>query len=192
MRLLSRRTALKGLTALIGVGAAAPVLVSTTAVAAEPVTEPITEPATAKRTQAFKSRTLVLVVTGLRPSTSRPDRAIGQQLVITGTVREAPDGGGIGDFYAVTTAVHPTGGVVAHRSADSLESQTFHLAAGTLIGQGTSSHGGSGSFAVIGGTGVFHTARGSYTQERDLHRFGGGIATYSFTLTAAEDASNGI
>lgn len=133
-----------------------------------------------------------LQVEGLRTSAPGPQRTVGQQSVLSGVTVQTPTAPVPGAFSAVATAVHATGRAADHDFVGSLETQAFHLPDGVLIGQGTTAHDGSGAFAVTGGTGAYHGARGSYTQRRDLHRFGGGTASYSFTLILAEATEHGV
>lgn len=89
-----------------------------------------------------------------------------------------------GDFFATYHRVN-TPGKVADREPGSLEQHTFILSEGTIFGTGVSTSGmdGEGQFAIIGGTGRYHGARGSYVARQSHVDFGGdGNATFKFTL----------
>ena len=66
-----------------------------------------------------------------------------------------------------------------------MQTHTFVLPDGTLIGSGVLSHQGAGTFAVIGATGSYQGLSGSYTVEQDLDDFAA-TATYTFTLLAGK------
>jgi hypothetical protein len=92
---------------------------------------------------------------------------------------DGPDGSGVGHFAA------------AHLSLDSpfaamssLELHTFNLTEGTIHGLGTAVRGAEGQFLVLGGTGRYTGATGSYLA-RQLPRELGGNGTAEFHLTLA-------
>jgi hypothetical protein len=90
----------------------------------------------------------------------------------------------VGEFFATYHRVNAPG-KVAHHEPGSLEQHTFILPEGTIFGSGVSSSGvdGEGQFAIIGGTGRYHGARGSYVARQSHVDFGGnGDATFNFTL----------
>jgi hypothetical protein len=65
------------------------------------------------------------------------------------------------------------------------ELQTFNLAGGSIFGMGTPPARGEGvaTFAILGGTGSFAGATGTYTQEqRPTDRGGDGTARFEFTF----------
>ena len=67
--------------------------------------------------------------------------------------------------------------------ASSLELHTFHLKDGTIHGLGTAARGEAGHFAILGGTGKYAGARGSYVSHLGLREHGGnGTATFHLTL----------
>jgi hypothetical protein len=89
-----------------------------------------------------------------------------------------------GEFLATYHRVNTPGKVAAHEPG-SLEQHTFILPEGTLFGTGVSvsDMDGEGQFAVVGGTGRYHGARGSYVARQSHVDFGGnGAATFTFTL----------
>jgi hypothetical protein len=63
-----------------------------------------------------------------------------------------------------------------------LQLHTFEMSEGTLLGMGSAVSGGAGTFAVVGGTGAYRGASGSYTA-----RLGDGravpVAEFVFDLT---------
>jgi len=89
-----------------------------------------------------------------------------------------------GEFLATYHRINTPGKVAAHEPG-SLEQHTFILPEGTIFGTGVSTAGmdGDGQFAIIGGTGRYHGARGSYVARQSHVDFGGnGVATFTFTL----------
>jgi hypothetical protein len=65
----------------------------------------------------------------------------------------------------------------------SLELHVFSLAGGTILGMGSAA-GGDDAFAVVGGTGEFAGARGSYVARQGLRERGGdGTAEIRFFLS---------
>lgn len=71
-----------------------------------------------------------------------------------------------------------------------VEMHTMTLRDGVILGMGTSPAvaAGSAAFAVVGGTGRYAGARGSYLAEQQTDAAGGrGCARYTLTLVTAED-----
>lgn len=102
-----------------------------------------------------------------------------------GDLLDGPDGSPVGHFHANGFCLETALGLPAP-SVSSVEFQTFQLTDGTLFGVG--SPGGAGSErtgAVLGGTGRFAGARGTYV-ERDLSvaPVGRGAVEFILTLTA--------
>jgi hypothetical protein len=102
--------------------------------------------------------------------------ARGQRLTGHGELLDRPDGKSVGEVFVTTISLHGPGASSA--DADRLEWHTFRLRGGTIIGSGTS---GSveGQFAVLGGTGRYAGARGTYVARRGEH---GGDATAEFVM----------
>lgn len=76
-----------------------------------------------------------------------------------------------------------------------VEMHTLALRDGTILGMGTAPAvaWGTGTFAVVGGTGRYTGATGSYVAEQQTDAAGGpGCARYTVTLIAAEDHQRGI
>lgn len=88
----------------------------------------------------------------------------------------------IGQFYGSRLAIQAAQGGHAHANA-SVEVHTFVLPKGTLIGMGTSVL-GQAVFAIVGGTGAYASAKGSYTATQRLRELGGnGTAEFDLTLS---------
>ena len=90
----------------------------------------------------------------------------------------------MGDFFATYHRVN-TPGKVADHEPGSLEQHTFILPEGTIFGSGVATSGmeSEGQFAIVGGTGRYLGARGSYTARQSHADFGGdGAATFTLTL----------
>lgn len=94
---------------------------------------------------------------------------------------DEPAGDKIGEFYAASFCANAPFGW-DETAATSLELHTFSLADGSITGQGVG-HAGAGTFAIVGGTGRYAGARGTYTIERSLAESGGdGTAEFRLTL----------
>jgi hypothetical protein len=109
--------------------------------------------------------------------------AEGVRLLIRGELYDAPTGGRkLGEFYATAHRLG-TLGKAAPQAPGSLELHTFVLAGGTLVGSGVASAAAAseGEFAIVGGTGRYVGARGSY-RARQSHRELGGTGTATFSL----------
>jgi hypothetical protein len=170
----NRRDALKGGFALlgtaIGIGTASKV-----GIAAEP--------------SGMKTTgTVVLHGRGWRISSQDVRRgelpAAGVRMLARGEIVDKPSRGRkIGNFFATYYTLN-TPGKVARHEPGSLEMHTFVFADGTLVGTGvaTATSASEGQFAIVGGTGRYHGARGSYVA-RQSHTDLGGDGTATFTLT---------
>jgi hypothetical protein len=100
---------------------------------------------------------------------------------------DRPGGRGVGHFTAAhLTLDSPFAG------ASSLQLHAFELETGTIHGLGSAARGAEGSFVVLGGTGRFAGARGSYVARLRPRELGGdGSAEFEFALTGSE-AADGI
>ncbi len=89
----------------------------------------------------------------------------------------------VGQFYGSRLAIQAAPG--GHTRADaSVEVHTFVLPEGTLIGMGTSVL-GKAVFAIVGGTGAYANAKGSYAATQRLRELGGnGTAEFDLTLSS--------
>jgi len=104
----------------------------------------------------------------------------------TSVYGELTDGAGrkkVGEFYSAQFATLAPFGAYAF-AAGALEMHTFNLADGTILGMG-SHFDGNGTYAIVGGTGRYHAARGSYVAtQRPLGLGGNGSAEFTFDLTS--------
>ena len=93
-----------------------------------------------------------------------------------------PGGAVAGSFSATRLAVPATSG----NDAPGAELQTFNLTEGSIFGLGIPPARGEGaaSYAILGGTGAYAGAIGTYTaDQRPLDRGGDGTAAFSFQFT---------
>ena len=88
----------------------------------------------------------------------------------------------VGKFFGSRLAApSQSGGLDADAS---LELHTFTLEGGTILGMGSSLP-EAGVFAIVGGSGTYANARGSYTAEQQSYELGGnGSASFVLSLTA--------
>jgi hypothetical protein len=110
----------------------------------------------------------------------RPGEAIraGDHGAVYGELVDRPKGKVLGQFFGSRLALQSAPGA---RADAGIEVHTFVFPGGTLVGMGTSVA-GDAVFAVVGGTGVYAGARGSYVAKQRL-REQGGNGTAEFTLT---------
>ena len=115
----------------------------------------------------------------------RPGEALrlGDQAAISGELLDRPNGKVLGQFFGSRLAVQAAHG--GHARADAgVEVHTFVFPTGTIVGMGTSLH-GEATFAVVGGTGVYAGAQGSYVAKQRLREQGGnGTAEFNLALRA--------
>ena len=96
-----------------------------------------------------------------------------------GELLDRPGGKVIGHF----SAAHLTHDSPFAAAVSSLEIHTFALEGGTLHGLGTAARGSEGHFVVLGGTGRYSSAQGSYRARQGVRDLGGnGSAEFHFTL----------
>ena len=96
-----------------------------------------------------------------------------------GELLDRPKGKVVGHF----TAAHLTHNSPFAVGASSLEIHTFTLKDGTIHGLGAVARGNEGHFVILGGTGRFSGATGSYVARQNAREFGGnGTATFHITL----------
>jgi hypothetical protein len=109
----------------------------------------------------------------------------GLRMLAQGEVVSAPSRGEkVGSFFATYFRIS-TPGKVADREPGSIEQHTFVLADGNIFGSGVATSGteSEGQFAIVGGTGRYLGARGSYLARQSYVDFGGnGTATFTLTL----------
>lgn len=98
------------------------------------------------------------------------------------SVHGALAGDSTGHFYATSIFVGaPLGG--GPQAASYVETHHFNLDDGTLVGTGTWHVDGVSRFAVVGGTGRYAGASGSYEAvQRPLELGGDGTAAFNFNL----------
>lgn len=102
----------------------------------------------------------------------------GERYAVYGDLADGPNGKKIGDFASAVFTL------AAHGST--VEMHTLNLVSGSIIGMG-SGKGAKRTFAIVGGTGEYTGARGSYVVEQDIYGFGGtGAAKLSLSLTTEE------
>jgi hypothetical protein len=90
-------------------------------------------------------------------------------------------GVGTGRFYSVGTLLAvPTR--FDRPPVTKLEHHSLQLPTGTIVGTGTTSADGVGTFAIVGGTARYAGARGSYRCTQSVDGLGG-LGTASFVLT---------
>ena len=135
-------------------------------------------PATGTRELRVFGRAWRLETPGRRPGEAiRP----GDQGAVSGDLLDRPNGRVIGQFHGSRLATGP-------RGQTAMEVHTFVLPHGTIVGMGTSLF-GDAVFAVVGGTGAYATARGSYVARQRLRELGGnGTAEFTLTLDAGKEA----
>jgi hypothetical protein len=107
-----------------------------------------------------------------------------EHMLISGELLDGPEGSRLGDFYATYFGLSRPGHTGADGSS-SLQTHTFNLRDGTLVGTGTGTPAldTEDTFAVIGGTGRYTGARGSYVARQSPAQFGGdGTAMFTITL----------
>jgi hypothetical protein len=107
----------------------------------------------------------------------RPGEALqpGDQSAVYGELFDRRNGRVLGQFHGTRLALQRNAGLEVH---------TFVLPGGTLVGMGTSLL-GEAVFAVVGGTGRYAGAKGSYAAIQRLREFGGnGSAEFTVTLNA--------
>jgi len=101
----------------------------------------------------------------------------GDRLTLRGELLDRPGGRRVGELHAAAFTLRGPGGA---GSAERLELHTLVLDDGTLVGSGTGGAGG-GAYAILGGTGRYAGACGSYVVRRS-HEPGAGDAELVVTL----------
>ncbi len=106
----------------------------------------------------------------------------GQRMLASGQLMSSPDGESIGEFIATYVSLNAPDGFGALASA---EQHTLKLHDGSIMGMGTTGEGldSEDEFAIVGGTGRYAGARGSYLVRQNFYEFGGdGTATITLRL----------
>jgi hypothetical protein len=131
---------------------------------------------------ARASASLVLYgrnVAGDSRGRSVPER--GDRLTLRGELLDA-HGRAIGELHGAVLTLRGPG--ARDSDAERLELHTFELRDGTIVGSGTSGA-LEGEFAILGGTGRYAGARGTYVARHNRREHGGdGTAEFRLTLTA--------
>ena len=105
----------------------------------------------------------------------------GDRLTLRADLLDRPDGEAVGELHGTSFALHGAGTNVA---PERLELHTFRLADGTIVGSGMSGL-LDGEFAILGGTGRYAGARGTYVARLSRRELGGdGTAEFRLLLTA--------
>jgi hypothetical protein len=115
----------------------------------------------------------------------RPGEALrlGDHAAISGELLDRPGGTPLGRFYGSRLAVQAAPGGSARADAG-VEVHTFVFPTGTIVGMGTSLL-GEATFAIVGGTGIYAGAHGSYAAKQRLREHGGnGTADFTLTISA--------
>jgi hypothetical protein len=108
----------------------------------------------------------------------------GDQVSLTGAIGMAAGAERVGSFLASVQHLDSPGGHGPYAKAQ-LETHTFLLPDGTLFGMGTTISGSEGVFAIVGGTGRYIGASGSYTgRQSPLETGGDGTALFTLTLNS--------
>jgi hypothetical protein len=114
----------------------------------------------------------------------------GDQMAVTGELLGGR-GQKVGEFYANSVFVGAPHGAGA-AAASYVETHHFNLPGGTLVGSGTWHVDGVSRFAIVGGTGRYAGASGTYTAEqRPIQMGGDGRASFSFELNLPGGANGG-
>lgn len=107
----------------------------------------------------------------------------GDQVAMYGEFTDTVGGQKIGEFYANCFCVDSPFGATPYAAAN-VEMHTLNLDGGTIIGMGSASA-GENEYAIVGGTGRFLGARGSYiARQRPWGLGGDGTAEFVITLIA--------
>jgi hypothetical protein len=138
---------------------------------------------------ATSARPGTLTLHGVNWVVKRPERRPGQQLrpgergTVYGELYDRPGGKRMGSFVGSLVAVEAEGGGT-ERAGGTIEVHTFRLRDGTLLGMGSTIDGES-VFSIVGGTGRYAGARGSYVAQQRLRELGGdGTALITLDLKA--------
>ena len=95
----------------------------------------------------------------------------GDSYSVYGELLASPDGDKCGEFYAACLAIDSPFQLTGE-GIGSLEIHTLVLAGGSIVAMGAGG-GVERSFAIVGGTGKYTGARGSYTANQDTYGLGG-------------------
>jgi hypothetical protein len=108
----------------------------------------------------------------------------GDQVSVSGRLSLEPGAEPLGSFFANVQHLDAGEGHGPHSTVQ-METHTFVLPTGTLVGIGHSIAGGESSFAIVGGTGAYSGATGSYIAAQNPFEMGGdGTAEFTLTLNS--------
>ena len=108
----------------------------------------------------------------------------GDHVSVTGVVAMAGGTEESGAFFASVQHLDSPAGHGSYAQAQ-LETHTFQLPGGTLFGMGTTIRGQQSSYAIVGGTGKYLGASGSYIGKQSPFETGGdGTAQFTLTLNS--------
>ena len=140
----------------------------------------------------IKTTTLSLRAIGVNVVLERP---LGEALQVGDRMTTSADlvdaaGGKLGEFHSTATWLRVPGAVTPS-AVSSLAQQTFYLSDGSIFGTGTVVPSlVDNTFAIVGGTGRYAGARGTYLARIAALNLGGD-GTASFTLSLITEALNG-
>ena len=107
----------------------------------------------------------------------------GDQVSVSGVLRLATGDEEAGTFFSSVVHLDAPTGHGPYATAR-LETHTFQLAEGTLVGIGTATGDGEEVFSIVGGTGRFLGVTGSYTaRQSPLETGGDGTAEFNLTFS---------
>lgn len=107
----------------------------------------------------------------------------GDRVAMYGEFLDAEGGRKVGEFYATCFCVDAPFGLNPFAAAN-VEMHTLNLEGGTIVGMGSATA-GDNEYAIVGGTGRFLGARGSYIARQRPWQLGGdGTAEFTITLMA--------
>jgi hypothetical protein len=114
---------------------------------------------------------------------TRGARSASQHVVSSGDLLEGPGGATIGSFHTNGLCLASTLGSPLPTESN-IAFQTFVLAEGTLFGVGGGSPAGERTCAVLGGTGRYAGAHGTYVERVPSRPAGRDAVEFIFTLRA--------
>ena len=108
----------------------------------------------------------------------------GERLTGYGELLDRPGGTKVGEFFSTLFALDSPFGPTP-MGTTGLEYHSFNLHDGTILGLGTGAHDRESVFAIVGGTGRYARARGTYVAHQRPRELGGnGTAEFRLTLVA--------
>lgn len=145
-------------------GALGAASVAAVAVAAGAATQPRVAPVS-----AAAPRTMRLIGRDWHSDTAKlPGK--GEQYTVYGELHD-PAGGKVGEFFSTNIGVDSPFQVTG-QGIGAFEMHTLTLPGGTIVGVGIGG-GSERSYAIVGGTGKYAGARGSYLARQDTYGLGG-------------------